>query len=292
MRLDPALVARAHADAHAKRWRVSRERFAEALEHSLARGGTDESTPRDVERYVRSLHLDDLALACACADGDEAAWDHFMAEHRPVLYHAADALDPGGSARDLADSLYGELFGLRARDGKRQSLFIYFHGRSSLATWIRAILTQRYVDRLRAQRRTQPLPEAHEEAATVSAPAPDTDPDRPRYLRLISRALRRAVASLSARDRLRLACYYAEEMTLAETGRLLREHEATTSRQLAKSRKAIRRNVEHQLRHEHGLPESEIAQCFESVAGDAGPLDLQHIFSDADRKESTRDRSR
>ena len=37
------------------------------------------------------------------------------------------------------------------RAGERQSLFRYFHGRSSLTTWLRAVLAQRHVDRLRSE---------------------------------------------------------------------------------------------------------------------------------------------
>ena len=51
---------------------------------------------RDVEQYFASLHLSDLALATACIDGHEAAWEHFVLEYRPALYRAADAIDPGG----------------------------------------------------------------------------------------------------------------------------------------------------------------------------------------------------
>ena len=56
------------------------------------------------------------------------------------------------------------------------------------------------------------------------------------------------MAQLDPRDRLRLGCYYAQQLTLAETGRLLKEHEATTSRQLARTRKDIREAVEQDLR--------------------------------------------
>ena len=104
-----------------------------------------------LERYLKSLHLEDLALACACADGDEAAWEHFVREYRPSLYRAADALDPSGRARELADSLYADLYGTTERAGERRSLFRYFHGRSSLPTWLRAVLAQRHVDAIRAR---------------------------------------------------------------------------------------------------------------------------------------------
>src|SRR5713226_2107978 len=75
---------------------------------------------------------------------------------------AAPSLSSGRRARDLADSLYAELFGLRSGGDTRQSLFRYFHGRSSLTTWLRAVLAQRHVDRIRAQRRVEPLPERDE----------------------------------------------------------------------------------------------------------------------------------
>jgi len=62
----------------------------------------------------------------------------------------------GANAQELADSLFAELYGLV--DGKRgeRSLFRYFHGRSSLKTWLRAVLAQRHVDRLRESRRWNP----------------------------------------------------------------------------------------------------------------------------------------
>src|SRR6187399_1961413 len=88
-------------------------------------------------------------------------------------------------------------------------------------------------------------------------------PDRNRCVDLVRRALSTAIAALAARDRLRLACYYAQDLTLAQIGRLLGEHEATVSRQLARARKAIRKAVEHQLRSDAGLTDAEIARCFE-----------------------------
>ena len=52
---------------------------------------------------------------------------------------------------------------------------------------------------------------------------------------------------LSDRDRLRLAWYYQQGMTLAQIGRLCHEHEATVSRHLSRTRKALRVDVEAQL---------------------------------------------
>jgi RNA polymerase sigma-70 factor, ECF subfamily len=269
--IDATLARRLYLKARAERWRVPLERFAEALERSAGRGAN-----------LETLHLDDLALACGCAAGDEAAWEHFIREQRPTLYRAADALDPGGGARDLADGIYGELF--------ERSLFRYFHGRSSLATWLRAVLAQRHIDRLRVRRKLDPLPESVGADESVGGDLKVGPYEEYRCRELIQDALTRAISELPPRDRLRLACYYAQELTLAQTGRLLGEHEATSSRQLARTRGTIRDAVERDLREEAGLAEAEIAQCFEYVTEDAGPLDLREMLGSG-RKESVPDRS-
>jgi RNA polymerase sigma factor (sigma-70 family) len=218
-------------------------------------------------------HSADLELARLCAAGDEHAWETFVSEFRPVLYRAADALDPTQGARDIADSLYAELYGINNSGGERQSLFRYYQGRSSLATWLRAVLAQRYVDRVRVQQRMEPLPDQE-----VPRRSDDPDPDRARYVTLLRRALAAAVGRLTARDRLRLGCYYLQELTLVQTGRVMRESEATSSRRLARARQTIRRDVERQLREEAHLSEEQIAACFASVAEDPGPLDLKQVI--------------
>ena len=224
--------------------------------------------------HVASSHAADVELARLCAAGDERAWETFVREYRPLLYRAADALDGTGGAREVADSLYAELYGLTSGGGERQSLFRYFEGRSSLATWLRAVLAQRYVDRLRAARRTEPLAEDAEPEAP-----PPADPDRERYIALVRAALREAVSRLDTRDRLRLAGYYVQQLTLAQIGRLLRESEASASRHLARTRRQIRSEIERQLRAAR-LDDDHIAACLASVMEDSGSLDLKQVIYD------------
>jgi RNA polymerase sigma-70 factor (ECF subfamily) len=290
---------RLYHQAEAGRWKVPLEVLTNALERSAEKTFAAR-TPSDAEldRYYDGLHLRDLALACACAMGREDAWDHFVREFRPAMFRAADAMDAGGGARDIAQALYAELFGLREKDGVRQSLFRYFHGRSSLATWLRSLIAQRYVDRHRETKRLEPLPE-ESSADPLRAPAAPLDPDRGRYLNAMRAALAAAIVALAPRDRLRLGCYYAQEMTLAQIATLTREHEATVSRQLAKTRRSIREDVERRLAREHGFSRAEIGDCFASVVDDAGNLDLDQwlgasraeALAKADRKNSGVDRS-
>jgi DNA-directed RNA polymerase specialized sigma24 family protein len=154
---------------------------------------------------------------------------------------------------------------------------------------LRAVLSQRYVDRLRSGRRHEPLVE-DDGPGVLAAPgsSPASDPDRLRLFPLLMQALRASIAGLPHRDRLRLACYYAQELTLAQTGRLLGEHEATVSRQLARTRRTIRAAVERYLRDEARLSEAELSACFETAVADPGGLDLQALLG---RKNSPADRS-
>lgn len=283
-----ALVARVFERSRAAEWELTLEAFTAAVEASVARAFAErEPSAADVERYVQALHVDDLALAAACASGAARAWDHFVREYRPILHRAADAIDPTGSARELADSLYAELYGLDGSRGVRASLFRYFHGRSSLGTWLRAVLSQRVVDQRRASRRLQPLP-AQELPASPSGPR--SDPDVRKQADRLRAAFAAAAAALAPRDRLRLALYYVHGLTLAAIGKQFREHEATVSRQLNRTRRVLKDDVERRLRADYGMDASAINECWRDVMDDAGSLDLAVLVS-ADRKNAARDRS-
>jgi RNA polymerase sigma factor (sigma-70 family) len=273
--MDASLLDELYRRSNAARWALAPERFAKALEASAAKAFAGrEPSASDLEHYLASLRLEELALACACAVGIGTAWDHFVLNYRPVLYRTAEMLDPGGG-RELADSIYAELYGLQTDANERGALFRYFHGRSSLATWLRAVLAQRRVDRARAERRMAPMPDNE----PLAAEAPPADPDQKRFRALIQTTFGKVVAQLESRDRLRLRYYYAQELTLAETGKLLHEHEATVSRQLARTRKVLRAEVERQLSHE-GLSPEQIERCFECATEDVGPLDLDDLLAD------------
>jgi RNA polymerase sigma-70 factor len=287
--IDAALLGRLYRAADAARWSVPMEQFEASLEaalHAKCAGGA--ASRRELERCLEGLHLQDLALACGCAAGNDAAWEHFVAEYRQPLYRAADALGRSGSAREVADALYADLYGVGGEPGSRASLFRYFHGRSSLATWLRAVLAQRYVDQLRAGRRMAIL----DDAQAVAVPAAELDPDRARYTGLVSDALRAEVARLSPRERLRLRAYYEQDLTLSQVGRLTGEHESTVSRQLSRTRRVLRDAVEQRLRGEARLHDAEITRAIASLAEDAGTLDLRTLFgAESDRKISALDRS-
>jgi RNA polymerase sigma-70 factor (ECF subfamily) len=276
--LGGGLVERLARKAQAGRWGLDAQDFAAALRRSAAhRFSGSLPSAAEVGQYLESLHLEDLALACACARGSEPAWEHFVREFRPVILRIASRGQQAGRARDVADSVYAELYGLDEREGARRSLFDYFHGRSSLAGWLKAVVAQRLVDQARAARRFEPLPE--EEASSAGVPgahAFELDPDGERFLRLVRHAMAGALAGLDARDRLRLSLYYAQEMTLAAVGRVLGESEATASRKLERTRGTLRAAVERRLRDVERLTDVQIHECFEHARTDPA-FDVQEL---------------
>ena len=296
-----SLVEKLYAQAQAPRWGLSLERFALSLERSVTKRFAAESPTRQkVEDYLGSLHLEDLALACACAAGCESAWEHFFARYRQYLYSAAAAITrrsvSDAYSREFADSLYATLYGRETTIG-RVSLLNHFHGRSKLSTWLRAVLAQRYIDVLRQEKRLESLED--DEGSEKAIPPKlrsnwqPADPNRSRYLRLLADALKQAISSLNRLDRTRLIAYYLKDLTLAEIGKTMNEHEATVSRKLERVRQELKEKViailksgcasrngpQAQPGHDgqRGLDDAQIQICFE-YATEAWPFDFSQLL--------------
>jgi RNA polymerase sigma-70 factor (ECF subfamily) len=252
-----ATIAQVYSRSGAEARRVTHAAFNEALFRGIC--ALPDSSSAAIESYLASVHAPDLALSCALAAGDVSAWEEFVTSYRPILYAAARAITRDESGRELADSLWADLYGIRAGTGERRSLLTYFHGRSSLAGWLRAVIARRHIDSVRAQRFDQPLDSVEADKLAV---APDhSQSDRERSLSKVSAALRDGLAALKPRDRMRLAYYYADGLTLKEIGQLLNEREWTVSRRLKSAREAVRKRVERSLRSD-GLSPAQISQCY------------------------------
>ena len=272
-------LARLCKRAGAARWNVSDELLCDAAyrgAHSagvLDRGG--------IESYIDALHAEDLSLAIACQAGESAPWEHFITSFRPALYAAARAI-AGDEARgrELADSIWAEMYGLEVRDGRRRSILSYFHGRSSLLTWMRAVLAQRHVDYIRSQSRLAPLDDHVEQTANIGDDHADgPDSDRARYVAMLGKALDAALKSLAPRDRMRMAYYYRHDLSLKEIGRVMDEHESTVSRRLARTRDQLKLAIERTLHDGDKLSQDQIRLCYDWAAGDL-QIDLSRALPD------------
>lgn len=302
MRDDPvssscsSLVETLYKDSGAPEWHLTLEEFRVALERSTRKAlKRPEASVQRVEEYLRALHVRDLALALACAAGREPAWEEFVATYRGYLRAAAAAIlrraAESPAVKEFADSLFAELYGVNEKKASDRSLFRYFHGRSPLKTWLRAVLAQRHIDSIRAARRHVDLDDQEvklaREKPALAIPRQPPDPHRERYIELFRRSLLTAIAGLERIDLERLRCYYAEEQTLAAIGRKLGEHESSVSRNLDRARRELRAKVEALLRAgfpvvngsaaQPGLGDAEIALCFTYAAEDL-PIDLDQLL--------------
>jgi len=299
-----ALLTLLHTRASAARWNVSCEEFASALYRSAAHH-LPAAPGETAEKYFGALHLEDLALACALRNGSETAWEQFVSQYRTILRAAARAIVGHGGeerARELADSLYAELYGLDRKGGERKSsLLDYFHGRSKLSTWLRAVLAQRHVDGLRNSRRTQPVDDGPGGGSDdrlagrsrwdgqANAAMEEIDLDRTRLLPRLAGAVAQALAALPAADRLLLLLYYVQGLRLAQIAGMLGAHEATASRRLQKIRAELRQRVEGILAvgsaphngspAEKGLSAAEIRACMD-YAWEDWSFDLAPALAD------------
>jgi RNA polymerase sigma-70 factor (ECF subfamily) len=213
----------------------------------------------------RNLRVEELALARGCAAGNEAAWQDFLLRYREKLYDAAGAIAREDSAaRELADSLYADLYGTSTRDGERVSKLNFYMGRGSLEGWLRTVLAQEYVNRYRRGKRLVSLEEKEE--AGVQFAAAEAAAPQPIDARLEA-ATDQALAALAAEDRFVLAAYFLDQRTLAEIAQTLGVHESTISRKLGKITAGLRKQILSGLR-QRGMSKRQAEEALEADVRD------------------------
>jgi len=224
-----------------ERYGLTLQAFGVVLEQ-VAIKYVPQATQQQKLEFWRDLKLEELALARACAAGHDAAWQAFLTRFREKLYDIARGITKeDSSARDLADSLYADLYGTSEKEGRRVSRLNFYMGRGSLEGWLRTVLAQEFVNRYRKTKRLVSLEEQAEDGVQFSAAAP-AGPTSPLDSRL-GAALDEALGQLADEDRLVLASYYLDDRTLTEIGRVVGVHESTISRRLEKLLKTLRKQV-------------------------------------------------
>ncbi len=233
------LLAELHLKAGCEKVGLTRESFAVILCDIGARQAS--ASEGELRTFFLSLRVDELALARACAAGNNFAWEVFLTRYREKLYLSALRIAREDSAaRELADTLYADLYGTNTREGQRVSKLASYTGRGSLEGWLRTVLAQEYVNRYRRTKRLVSLDEESEEGVQFQAPEPE--PVAPSDHRL-AQATDEALAFLSGEDRMVLSAYYLDGRTLAEIARMLGVHESTISRKVDKLAKSLRKQI-------------------------------------------------
>ena len=235
------LAAELHAKSACEKFGLTCASFAVILCEVGEKYRTSSTTEGELRTFFLSLRVEELGLARACSAGDNAAWEAFLIRYREKLYQAALRIAREDSAaRELADTLYADLYGTTTRDGQRVCKLASYTGRGSLEGWLRTVIAQEFVNRYRRQRRLVSMEEESEEGAQFAAP--EAEPAMPVDRRLEA-ATDEALSALCSEDRFILASYYLDSRTLAEIARTLGVHESTISRKVDKLAKTLRKGV-------------------------------------------------
>ncbi|HEV8169922.1 MAG TPA: sigma-70 family RNA polymerase sigma factor [Pyrinomonadaceae bacterium] len=252
-------------------------RISAAVEKYLLRDDPQISEA-GIAKFIDELQADDLCLIIACERGDENAWNDLVERFTATVRSAArSASSNEDAAEDLTQSIWAELYGLRARkDGAPAGKLAYYSGRGSLAGWLRAVVGQLAVDTFRKQSRLVQTEEDTDldrlarDASVGEVFAGIPNPEESMSNRFaqadMQQALNKAVQELAAEDRLLVKLYYFDNLRLREAGAVLGVHEATASRRLTRIQTDLRKRVTKILIDERGWTQTETEKSFAEVA--------------------------
>lgn len=199
-------------------------------EHLAARISADDVDPSELER----LHLADLWLACACVRAVPGAAAAFEARH---LGDVERGVAVAGLASPVVDDLRQEVLKrlLVSHGGEPPRLSAYA-GHGPLGRWVSVVARRHALD----ARRRRDDPSAASQSDDVALAAAYGDPE----LALMTtgqrdafrEALRRAAASLTAKERNLLRYHYVHQLGLDEIAGIHRVSRSTAGRRLSRAR--------------------------------------------------------
>jgi RNA polymerase sigma-70 factor (ECF subfamily) len=283
--LDEKLFAQKYAESHGADYGLSAAQFR-AIVTGIAEKYCSDAKERDA--LFRSLRYEELALARGCAAGNERAWTEFLNRYRGKLYESARSITrDDGSARELADGIYAELYGTELRDGVRRTKLEHYSGRGSLEGWLRTVLAQEWVNRYRKVKREVSI-EEQEEAGVQFAANGESTPVQIDHAQLAV-ATDAALAELSSEERYILASYHLDGRKLADIAKTLGVHESTISRKVEKIAGQVRTGILKHLQ-KGGMSRRQAEEALETDVRDvqidvrtplaqAGPENLSDTIS-------------
>ena len=264
--IDPRQAAELYSRSGASAYGLSQQQFTAILQTVVSKTEDVCNSPdSEIESFLSSLKLDELALAHGCAAGNQHAWDVFLTRYRESIYQSARSITRNESVgKELADSLYAELYGLGPLEDRRSKLALY-SGRGSLGGWLRMVLSQNFVNQIRAGKRVVSIEEEEEEHGTQFAATAPVE-SAPADARLAN-ATDQVLATLSSEDRFLLSSYFLDGKRLAEIGRVLGVHESTISRKMEKLLKELRKQIRRELER-RGMSRRQAEEALETDVRD------------------------
>ncbi|MCC6748898.1 MAG: sigma-70 family RNA polymerase sigma factor [Deltaproteobacteria bacterium] len=189
------------------------------------------------EEALDPSRLEELYLACACAQGDSQAIASLEARFLTGLGPPLRRLALSDAAiEEATQALREQLF---VAHGEERPLVASYSGRGSLGAWVRVIAIRTALKLLRRGQREIPV----EEEVLQALPLPEEDPElgllKRFYRSEFKEAFAEALASLPPRELVVLQQHYLDGLTTYQLGELYRVHQTTVARWLTKARDTL-----------------------------------------------------
>jgi RNA polymerase sigma-70 factor, ECF subfamily len=209
----------------------------------------------DVGSRLERMHLTDLYLACACADGDPRGLELFERRYLDVVDAALATMKTGGEAVQEVKQIVRRLL-LVADDSP--PLITEYGGQDDLRGWVRESAARAALRLLRGNRREVPLDiDALERALPPGADA-QLEYIKTVYQGEFRAAFRVALDRLSERERNVLAQQFGDRLTLDQIAAHHHVHRGTVARWLGAARARLLRGTRTALRSRLGVQVAEL----------------------------------
>jgi RNA polymerase sigma-70 factor (ECF subfamily) len=193
--------------------------------------------PEAVETYGA-----DLALACACASGDEDALSIFERLHISLIpFHVTRLQLSAESIEELQQLIRVKLF-----TGSPPRILRY-SGKGPLGAWLRILSIRLAIDELKAQPRESQL-----DAKTLESFVVGTTGAEDRAVKIIwqprlREAIEASLAELPTREKTVLRLHYIEGLNIEAIGTMYQVHRATVARWLLAIRASVLDKIRERL---------------------------------------------
>jgi RNA polymerase sigma-70 factor len=243
---------------------LDREKYKSHLLHITEKYLGLDSHGQPTINFVRNMHTRDLYLGLACAQRTDRAWDCFIANYGKYIKSLASYMSSNSdSAIELADDVTVDLF---LPDTSGHSRIASYEGRSSLATWLRVIISHRAINERERicnnMDSAEDLPEIPDREPLIKIEASLRNC---RYEHIIADSFHYSCKCLTERERLILLLRYEERLRLGEIADLLGMHQSTITRQLMRVYKKLRDEMIKIFSSKYHLDQAAIDECQEDI---------------------------
>lgn len=210
--------------------------------------------------FFNTLHTSDLYLSGACANQNDRGWTRFSTLYGKCISNVARSVSHTRcAAADLAEGVLAHIF---LPDKSGRSRIASYDGRSSLATWLSAIICHKAVnERERKSNSFERLEDLPEIADCSVVRRIERKVRGEKFELAIKESIVGASKTLTERERFVLALRFREHLQGSEIAAILRVHPSTVTRQVQQTCEKLRYQVITMLASRHHLDPSTIAEC-------------------------------